>query len=285
MGSFSSFGFFPNTVFSCPFPEITIVDTNQVGALWPDIWMPPQYALAMYWRVKKWKFTFSIQWREVVNDSVINYSKEIEFSIGQLKITEEQEIDGIFVPNKDLLIGTIPTNENQLICGPKETEYEEEFIDEEGNVIVITNTFNRIFEGRVLGDASINAGPFAQASITWVKKPFPNSVTEPAIMIRDGEDGLEMSPAISFSARTNRWTIIRARSFPIAFENTYGTFNYKILGRTFSTNIYAFNTRTTEAPLSVFASLEAIEYWPYDPLDGDGPIYDTSSGAQIRNFP
>jgi hypothetical protein len=32
-------------------------------------------------------------------------------------------------------------------------------------------------------------------------------------------------------------------------------------------------------------SLTAIEYWPYDPEDGGGPIYDSATGAQLRDFP
>jgi hypothetical protein len=31
--------------------------------------------------------------------------------------------------------------------------------------------------------------------------------------------------------------------------------------------------------------IEAIEYWPYDPGDGLGPIYDSTTGAQLRPFP
>jgi hypothetical protein len=27
------------------------------------------------------------------------------------------------------------------------------------------------------------------------------------------------------------------------------------------------------------------EYWPYDPGDGGGPIYDSVTGAQLRGFP
>jgi hypothetical protein len=36
-----------------------------------------------------------------------------------------------------------------------------------------------------------------------------------------------------------------------------------------------------------FAALEieAVEYWPYDPGDGGGPIYDKDTGAQLRAFP
>ena len=33
------------------------------------------------------------------------------------------------------------------------------------------------------------------------------------------------------------------------------------------------------------ATLTATEYWPYDPGDGGGPIYDSTTGAQLREFP
>lgn len=32
-------------------------------------------------------------------------------------------------------------------------------------------------------------------------------------------------------------------------------------------------------------SITAEEYWPYDPGDGGGPIYDSATGAQLRPFP
>lgn len=32
-------------------------------------------------------------------------------------------------------------------------------------------------------------------------------------------------------------------------------------------------------------NIEATEYWPYDPNDGGGPIYDSTTGAQLRPFP
>ena len=33
------------------------------------------------------------------------------------------------------------------------------------------------------------------------------------------------------------------------------------------------------------ATLTATEYWPYDPGDGKGPIYDSVTGEQLRGFP
>ena len=37
--------------------------------------------------------------------------------------------------------------------------------------------------------------------------------------------------------------------------------------------------------VSLNATLEATEYWPYDPKDGVGPIYDSLTGEQLRDFP
>jgi hypothetical protein len=31
--------------------------------------------------------------------------------------------------------------------------------------------------------------------------------------------------------------------------------------------------------------IEPAEYWPYNPGDGKGPIYDSATGAQLRGFP
>lgn len=35
---------------------------------------------------------------------------------------------------------------------------------------------------------------------------------------------------------------------------------------------------------SASVQIRAIEYWPYDPEDGGGPIYDSATGAQLREF-
>jgi hypothetical protein len=36
---------------------------------------------------------------------------------------------------------------------------------------------------------------------------------------------------------------------------------------------------------SMTLEISAIEYWPYDPEDGGGPIYDITTGKQLRPFP
>ena len=50
-----------------------------------------------------------------------------------------------------------------------------------------------------------------------------------------------------------------------------------------------FNSAEPEPPLyeiiGIDGTLEAVEYWPYDPGDGLGPIYDATTGAQLRASP
>lgn len=36
---------------------------------------------------------------------------------------------------------------------------------------------------------------------------------------------------------------------------------------------------------SLQSTLTATAYWPYDPEDGGGPIYDSATGQQLRPFP
>jgi hypothetical protein len=51
------------------------------------------------------------------------------------------------------------------------------------------------------------------------------------------------------------------------------------LGHSFTFDLYS----ATGLPSSI--EVEAAEYWPYDPGDGGGPIYDSVTGAQLRDFP
>jgi hypothetical protein len=39
------------------------------------------------------------------------------------------------------------------------------------------------------------------------------------------------------------------------------------------------------APFTFTATVSPSEYWPYDPNDGLGPIYDSTTGEQLRPFP
>ena len=49
---------------------------------------------------------------------------------------------------------------------------------------------------------------------------------------------------------------------------------------------FSLTTGGTLTPgYSASITITAEEYWPYDPGDGGGPIYDSATGAQLRPFP
>jgi hypothetical protein len=49
---------------------------------------------------------------------------------------------------------------------------------------------------------------------------------------------------------------------------------------------FSVDTGTGSAPQRYGpGAIAAEEYWPYDPGDGGGPIYDTTTGKQLRPFP
>ena len=54
-------------------------------------------------------------------------------------------------------------------------------------------------------------------------------------------------------------------SAPIKHDNPFNESLYRIVG--------------------LVCTLTATEYWPYDPNDGLGPIYDSTTGEQLRPFP
>ena len=70
---------------------------------------------------------------------------------------------------------------------------------------------------------------------------------------------------------------------------TVGAIDVRYCGISFSAPI----KRTTPLPdplglfhaVSLSSTLTATEYWPYDPKDGGGPIYRSTNGRQLRQFP
>jgi hypothetical protein len=289
-------------------PAYNLSESALQSGLYPEIWMPPDFALAMYWRVKKWRFNYSIQWGEVnAADAAFNWSVSREFTVGQENILAQTQdiifgdpnIAGPIYNTIDIVSPELDASvdELKLICGVDPAEYETVEFPDFGDPIIVNNVSYNHFScaARVesikasSGTFSPNSGTNAEARIYW---PWLNS---PPAYIRTNDDGrIEILPTIQFEATTFRWTRIRAFNWTVPSSGTvalgsYGTFSYNLLGESFSAPIYAYNSRSHvegfSNTLSVNASLEAIEYWPYDPNDGLGPIYDSTTGEQLRPFP
>ena len=77
-------------------------------------------------------------------------------------------------------------------------------------------------------------------------------------------------------------------------ENTFlpngeqiGNLTLAAFGKTYILPLYIGPTEPGSPPSGeeMDVAITAIEYWPYDPNDGGGPIYSTTTGAQLRDFP
>jgi hypothetical protein len=64
-------------------------------------------------------------------------------------------------------------------------------------------------------------------------------------------------------------------------ESVEATADISFLGKTYDFSYWLARATTPFDSLTI----EAIEYWPYDPGDGLGPIYDSITGAQLRASP
>jgi hypothetical protein len=249
MAAFNHLGLFPRST-PCPRQEDPIND-----GLVTDIWIASSpaflYACAHYWRVKTWRVIVDATFKERNEDTVFSTSTSdlISQGIERLYYTYPSP------PEEDDSFGTTPSSESELICG--------------------ADVDHSLFRYQEVGSG---------ATETFISYAYDyNSGARPAIFRLDGSGNVsEVKTPFSFYGNTTRWNF---RASPFAESTgTYGTFTYTLLGRNFTTPIYA-NNDTGGGSLSISASIVPEEYWPYDPGDGEGPIYDSATGAQLRPFP
>ena len=250
MPSVRHLGLFPRAVF-CPRKENLTFDIGLA-----DLWISSQpkflYACAHYWRVKTWRVISSATWTEVAGGTVFSTSTSDTISQG---------IDRVYFTDpggeEDTVSGTSPSSESELICSYLNVPHS------------------------LLRSSQVAGG----TGLTLRYSYELNGLTSqpPAIIRLDTSGNVsEVKTPFRFSASTIRWQI-ETYSYE-GNTGTYGTFTYSLLGQNFTTPFYANNTLGS-TDLTISASLAAEEYWPYDPNDGGGPIYSTTTGAQLRDFP
>jgi hypothetical protein len=218
--------------------------------------------LAFYWRVKRWKFSFSGSWIEDNRPDPVtfSYSGEWSFSVGQIVFSDEN------IPLGQAVYGVIPQSETKLICGvdPVDVSFPNED-NPNGPPFVVTYHHHAFLDARqrVEPDNGIRIGV----------------IIDGGALYREHNGGLLFAPNIYLSINTTRWLAVANESYGVI----YGALSINLIGKNFTVPISAMNTRNSTTA-SFNATLEAEEYWPYDPQDGGGPIYDSSTGAQLRDF-
>jgi hypothetical protein len=227
-----------------------------------------QQACAIWWRVKKWKLTFT-------------FSEYFDLAL------YEGLPSGSFVkvdPTTITLIGDTETGnggsrvliekENDLICasGAEETSFIFSFEWQAQRVGQITNPPTPINYTQ-----NYNASLFTNTDIQ--QSGFP-----PAFVFAEGQE-LQTNPDLWVAFGINIASFFSER--PTA--TNYGSMaEVKCLGKTIGQISLGteFNTESIGyTPTLSNVVVEPHEYWPYDPGDGGGPIYDSTTGAQLRPFP
>jgi hypothetical protein len=210
--------------------------------------------MAVYWRVKRWGVEWSATWAEVETgggDFVLSDSGSMEFE-QRRTIYEGGFYDGL-PPEGETL-----NDETQLVCPPDELSFGAKY----GRISIPP------VGGQFVFDCLLQVYPGDRFAAV-------------------GADGKEYRSMLFFEGRTVRWSF-RAAPF-VGALGTYGTFTLSMLGKDYVAPIFAENSRSNEVGfannLSVTIGLQAIEYWPYNPGDGDGPIYNAATGVRLRANP
>ena len=249
MPSVRHLGLFPRVVFR-PREENLSFDSDLA-----DIWISSQpaflYACAHYWRVKAWRVTSSATWTEGPGGTLFTTSTSdiISQGIDRVYFTDQEG-------EEDTVSGTNPSSESEIVCS------------------YLNVPHSLVRSSQVAGGSGLTLRYSYNIS---------GLSSEPAAIIRlDSGNVSEVKTPFRFSATTIRWKI---ETYEYAGNTgTYGTFTYSLLGQNFTAPFYANNTLGSN-DLTISASLAAEEYWPYDPNDGGGPIYSSTTGTQLRDFP
>jgi hypothetical protein len=231
-------------------------------------------AMAFWWRIKEWKlsFTFSDYNDLSITDGRYAGSYERIFPIN----IELYSTSGF------LRIGlkTLATKETDLIClsGFEENAYE----------------YGWQWQAQRVGE--ITYPPDPETGIQPPPTPINYTHTSVALVSNNIPDVESFSSPFSYAEGQNHttsdpdfWTpfVVTVDQFA-SHRNDYlsneTTAEVKMLGR----KIGQLSLGTLlEFPDGYNANLtnvvvEPIEYWPYDPNDGGGPIYDSTTGEKLR---
>jgi hypothetical protein len=214
-------------------------------------------AMLWLWRVK----TFSVSASLSVTDS--NFDETLDISIGPHNI-----------PNRPInfLQNPIESEKDKVCdCG-----------------LFYTKVTQSAFEDLELGSYEITVG-IAERQNMWANYP-----TTPEFKV--GQIGQRIRANVS----TNEWYIpvlveVRVRGGDSTFGYNSGDASTALGGTTNSPSWQIndllgsvsrpFSFGSIQNPADGVVNIDAIEYWPYDPEDGGGPIYDSATGAQLRDFP
>jgi hypothetical protein len=236
------------------------------------IWLSPYYATAAYWRAKRWRVSYDITWFVTGTTPApfyqeFTYSNNMEVSVGQY---ESNSYDPDTTPPPPW--GEAYSVETRLICGRNSVQPQPDNPDSVINSLFLVRMASGILTaGGRISSTTMEAG----YSLNFLEYKINNG----SIFYR-----MPLSPSGFFYTASNGSGGLSSASASSQRATQSDAFKLRLLGEEFTCDIYTQIRSNTEV-LSIEVILEATEYWPYDPEDGLGPIYDSATGAQLRPFP
>lgn len=215
-------------------------------------------SMALYWRVKKWKMSGFFKAAVGFNDEEDNFV-----------IVEQSTINFEFFFKRNA------QNERDLICRSLETgNYPELIGDPAPSASYYLSSFDTVYISNNFGLQITNiTNPISPNQYGFYTNQQLSNISN-FIYIEFGHNDGEANRTAAFGSS-------------VISPSGYQSFvNLQLLGLSFQIPVYindSANIGWLEADNDIAAaSIEAVEYWPYDPEDGGGPVYDQFTGAIIR---
>jgi hypothetical protein len=218
----------------------------------PYVPMSLERAMLWNWRVRKWKADVNITFRTDGPEDTA--SIQTSFFIEGSK-TDEKEL----VCRSGYFSGEAFFYQDPEGAGPLNTPGDWQIDATIGGVV--TSRFPSI--GGIVG---INASQSVRVSST-----------EPPIFYLPAEININVG-GVGFTTFATSGILVEhveGSNLPIEWSINDGTQTY----------LKPFRFGDEDTFLAGSVDISIAEYWPYDPGDGGGPIYDSATGEQLRPFP
>jgi hypothetical protein len=280
-------------------PQLIYADENYVDSL--DLItgdggdlpfkMPIRLAARMWWTVKHWKISFNYSaYNDLSNDQAPYQSVDF-YDAGSY--VEVDSFDLVFDTKTDMfpnyyVHSQLAASERDLIC-QTDTPYNGEFVRMKKQVT---------FSGDITGpNPPVPTGPVSyerdiNVFFLTVDDNQGSGFELPFYHLdkNDAEYGSQLwaNCKLTISVANNSFWTSDYLTQDNAYEGPTETATLSLLGNNFEFSIkrrFELGGDGLDTESISDLRIEPSEFWEYDPGDGLGPIYDKTTGAQLRPFP
>jgi len=237
------------------------------GTLYP-ILMPIKDAVKMWWRVKDWQLSFDYSYYEDLENEYDGSYAEVEQTTLSTRISQINNISAPFV--RALTEQFLVCEKDAAYAGITMSDWQPQ----------VTQNFVITDDPSTFIDES-NSGSFSRTATTmnWSNGPLQIGTEFPLFVYSDDTFKFVWYGTLMSVGNTSSWSID-------SYTEPVSSIQLILQQSTYSIPLYGIPTEDGP-PVPWLGevsniTIQPIEWWPYDPLDGGGPIYDSVTGAVLR---